>query len=88
MFVSDDGVCEVLGNHDDYRKMKCTCIAWNPLGKCKHVKHMRKAMDENGGILNVSLPESATEEEVDAAMYSVDNFRALMVKYGKIEYIP
>lgn len=88
LYVSDDGVCEVLGNHDDYRKMRCTCSAWNPMGKCKHVKHMRKTMDENGGMLNVSIPETATEDEIDAARVSADNFRELMIKYGKIEYLP
>ncbi len=88
MFVSDDGVCEVLGNHDDYRKMRCTCAAWNPFAKCKHVRHMRKTMEDNGGVLNVSIPETATEEEIDAAMDSASNFRALLIKYSKIEYIP
>lgn len=88
LFLSDDGVCEVLGNHDDYRKMKCTCAAYTAMTKCKHVKHMRKTMDDNGGILNVSIPADAPEEDVEGAMGDTEQFRSFMLKYGKIEYLP
>lgn len=88
LFISDDGVCEVLGHVDDYRKLKCTCNSYSPVGKCKHVKFMRKYMDENEGTLQLTIPERATDDEIDDAMTDHDEFRRFLIKYGKVEYLP
>lgn len=88
LFLSDEGACEVLGHADDYRKLRCTCSAYGPVAKCKHVKFMRKFMDDNGGMMTLKIPEDATDDEIEFGMSSAEEFRKLVIKYGKIEYLP
>ena len=88
MFLLDDGVCEVLGHTDDYRKMRCTCSSYTPIGKCKHVKFSRKKMEETEGVLHLTIPPSVTDDEADSIMRTSESFREFVIKYGKVEYLP
>lgn len=88
LFVTDDGACEVLGHVDDYRKLRCTCLAFASSRRCKHTKYMKKYMEENDGQLKITVPKQATDEEVEFAMTSSERFRELVIKYGKVEYLP
>lgn len=87
-FVSDDGTYEVQGSHKDYRKMKCTCAEFNPLRRCKHVKYMRNHIEDNDGVFSLRIPDDVGDEEIDAVVNGETDFRDMLLRYGKVVYIP
>lgn len=87
-FVSDDGTCEVQGSHKNYRKMKCTCSDFNTLTRCKHVRYMRRYIDKNDGVFSLRIPDTVGDDEIDAVVNGDANFRDMLLKYGKVIYIP
>lgn len=87
-FVSDNGVFEVTGHQQDYRKMRCTCPDFSRLTRCKHVKFSREKIAEDDGVLSLKIPEDVTDEEMDAMVDGQIELRDLLLRYGKVVYIP
>lgn len=88
MFITEDGIAEVLGHVEDYRKLRCTCPQFVSSSRsCRHTKFTRKYLDENDGNMKLTLPPEASDDEVFDAMADTDKFREMVIKYGKVEYI-
>jgi hypothetical protein len=87
-FVSDTGACEVQGNKDDYRKMKCTCSKFNWVTRCKHVKYVRNHIKFNKGVFSINISENESDEDLDAVLSGDFDFRDILLKYGKVVYLP
>jgi hypothetical protein len=87
LFLDDVGVAEVEADADNYQTMKCSCPVFSRTKKCKHVRHVRKHMDEHDGTYSIQIPEDVPEEVVTAAMLTKESFRELIVKYSIIEVI-
>jgi catalase len=95
-FVSDTGACEVQGNKDDYRKMRCTCSKFNWITRCKHVKYVRNHIKVNKGIFSIDISEHVSvdlsdedsNDELDTILSGNFEFRDILLKYGKVVYLP
>jgi hypothetical protein len=87
LFLSEEGVCEVEADADDYSRMKCSCPGFSKVKRCAHTKHVKKRIEDNNGVYSIRLPEDLTEEELAEAMESSESFRQLIVRYAKIEVL-
>lgn len=87
VFLSDDGVFEVEADAEDYTRMRCTCSPFKSGKKCRHTKHVKKRIDDNGGTYSIMLPEDVSDDEVEAAMETAESFRNLIIKYAKVEVL-
>ena len=85
-FISLNGVCEVQADDSEKKKLRCTCIDFNLLAKCKHTKFVREKIGETGSY-TIKLAEDAEEETIVAAMEDPDMFRDFLLHYSKIESI-
>ena len=88
LFLSDDGVHEVEATSDDYRKMRCTCSVYKTGKRCKHIRFIRRHVEDNDGNYSIYIPEHLTEGELDEALESPETFRELLIHYSRIEVIP
>ena len=87
IFLADEGVFEVEADADDYTRMRCSCPAANGPRKCKHIKLIRKRIDENDGTYRIQIPSDVTDEMVIEAAEDPELFRELMLHYSKIEVL-
>lgn len=87
-FVSDDGTFEVEASNKNYRRMKCNCTDFNKFLGCKHVKYVRQYIDENDGMFSVKMPDDMSDSELEDVINGDTNFRDILLKYGKVVYLP
>lgn len=87
VFLSEDGVFEVEANSDDYRKMRCNCSGFFSSKKCRHTKHIRKRIEDNGGTYSILLPDDLSDDAVEEAMSSSESFRDLIIHHAKVEVL-
>lgn len=86
-FVSDTGACEVQGRHNNHRKLRCTCQDFNPITRCKHIKYVRNSIKSNDGVFSIDIIDNGSEE-LDKLMTGEIDFRELLLRYGKVVYLP
>lgn len=87
IFLSDDGVFEVEADAEDYAKMRCTCPVSAGSRRCKHIKLVRKRINENDGTYRIQIPNDISDEAIMEAMEDPDMFRELIIHHSKIEVI-
>jgi hypothetical protein len=85
-FISEEGVCEVRADFHDYSKMECTCSSWNSRRKCKHVRFVKKAIENNDGYFSIKLDAEA--EDVIEESDGPEAFRKMLLKYATVEVLP
>lgn len=85
LFISENGVCEVQVDSNNVKSVKCNCKGSMTAGRCAHIKHVRKIMDENNGNYTISVPEGIDDADAIAAMADATAFRNFVIKYGKVE---
>jgi hypothetical protein len=49
---------------------------------------MRRYIDKNDGVFSLRIPDTVTDDEIDAVVNGDANFRDMLLKYGKVIYIP
>lgn len=81
-FVGDSGVEEVVSAGKEFY---CTCAGFQSRKKCKHVNWCQQKLTEAG--FPVTLIRHAKKEELELSRESEEEFRKLLLKYGKIEAI-
>lgn len=87
-FINQEGITsEVYIDNANPAKIKCTCITFSKIARCKHVKFIRDKMEENEGVLNVVFPAEADDDEIEHSKEDLELFRKLILKYGKIELL-
>lgn len=77
------GIFEVSG--DDSGELFCTCPGFRGRGTCKHSRFVKARMDSNDGNYPLEISSKATEDEAKKAKRSAEDFRAFIIKYGRIE---
>jgi hypothetical protein len=87
MFIGDDGVCEVQVDSDNHSKARCTCPNFMRIGKCKHVRHVKRQMEDNNGHYTVVVPDRISDEEASEAMRSPEDFRSFLIKHARVEVL-
>jgi hypothetical protein len=87
LFLEDYGVVEVEVDQENHNKARCTCQGFQRLAKCKHIKFVKDAMEENDGHYSIQIPVDVDENIAIAAMKSAESFRDFVIKYGKVEVI-
>jgi hypothetical protein len=85
-FISEEGVCEVKADFHDYNLMECTCSSWSSRKKCKHIKFVKKAIEENNGYFSIKLDASA--EDTLGEEDGPEEFRKMLLKYATVEVLP
>lgn len=87
MFLEENGVFEVELDAENSKKVRCSCPSFKNSARCKHTRHVRKRIEENGGNYSVQIDVSISDEETTLAMASKDTFREFIIKYAKVEVI-
>ena len=87
IFLEDDGVYELEADSEDYKKMRCNCSVYKLGRRCKHMRHVRRRIEENGGTYAIQIPSDVNDNEVIAAMKDRELFRTFVINNAKIEVI-
>lgn len=87
LFLGDEGISEVSFATHDKRKLRCTCLGFSSIGKCKHTRFVKACLDKPEGNYAIQIPYDIPEEEADIAMETEEAWREFILKYGKVETI-
>ena len=87
LFLEDDGVHEVEADSEDYQKMRCTCPMYKSGRRCKHMRYVRKRLEENGGTYSIQIPADVADDVVISAIKDPVVFRQFIIDHAKIEVI-
>jgi hypothetical protein len=88
IFLSDDFVCEVQVDTDNHKKMRCSCPIFSRVGRCKHVRFVKNAAENNSGHYSIMVTgDDATEEAVIEASKDSKKFRDFIIKHAVIEVL-
>jgi hypothetical protein len=68
--------------------MKCTCQDFNPITRCKHVKYVRNHIKVNKGVFSIDISDEGSDEDIDAVINGDLDFREILLRYGKVVYLP
>jgi hypothetical protein len=71
----------------DTKKLFCTCPGFSGRSYCKHVQFVKARTDSDNQTYPMELSSEATDEEISAAECSIDGFRELVIRHGKIEIL-
>lgn len=80
-FIALSGVSEVQVS--DSNEMRCTCDGFKSRKKCKHIVFCMNESDDNL-IYPIKIHEETPQEFIDKAKKSPEEFRNLLLKYGRI----
>jgi hypothetical protein len=83
-FLDDEGVAEVEVDQDSGAKVRCDCLQFGRMARCKHSKYVKEAMAENEGHYALEIPVHVDDEEALVAMVDATAFRTFVMKYGKV----
>lgn len=86
-FLGEDGVSEVQMDHENRKKVRCSCALFQKRGGCQHAQIVRKEMEDNMGHYTITVPEEVDEDEAFNALSDPDNFRDFILKYGKVKVL-
>ena len=70
---------------DQYKNLLCNCPGFKVKKSCKHVALVESRISKNNGVYQFDFSERVTAAELREAMKSQETFRALVIKFGKIE---
>jgi hypothetical protein len=87
VFLSPDGVFEVEVDNDNHAKARCNCPMFRASAKCKHVRYVRRRMEENDGHYSILIPYEISEDEALSAMQTSQDFRAFVLRHARVEVI-
>lgn len=87
LFLSNEGVSEVEIDHENHVKLRCNCVEFNKVARCKHVRYVKEAMKQNDGHYAIEIPEAIDDAEALVAMLNAETFRNFVVKYGKVKVL-
>lgn len=88
IFLSDDFICEVQVDSDNHKKMRCNCPVFSRVGRCKHVKFVKNAAEQNDGTYSITvIGDDATQEAVNEAVKDSKKFRDFIIKHAAIEVL-
>lgn len=80
-FVSLNGISEVqISNNNN---MRCTCEGFKIRKKCKHVVFCLNETNDDF-VYPIKIAEATPQEYIDRAKTSAEEFRNLLLKYGRI----
>lgn len=68
-------------------ELRCNCRTFKTRFVCRHVRHVQENMDENGGDYAVYFPKDVTEEDLEKANQTSEDFRKFVIEKGKIEVL-
>lgn len=86
-FLGEDGISEVEIDHENRKKVRCSCAGFAKRGGCAHASVVRKEMEENFGHYTISVPDTVDDDEAFDALADPDNFREFILKYGKVKVL-
>ena len=72
-------------NTDENKDLSCTCPAFGIKSSCKHTRLVSRRIKENKGVYPFFWSEKINHDEVTKALNSEQDFRDLVIKYGKVE---
>lgn len=87
LFLDPDGIAEVEVDADKNSRVRCTCVSFSRVARCKHVKFVKEKMSGNDGHYAIQIPVHIDEFEAVQAIKTSEGFRNFVLKYGKIEVI-
>lgn len=82
-FLDDSGVYEVEADADDYQLMRCTCEPFAQSRRCKHVKYIKRSIDENNGLYAIKVGSEVDDDTMATAIADPKLFREFVIKYAK-----
>jgi hypothetical protein len=82
-FLGLTGVEEV--STDTEANLSCTCDGFKQRKKCKHVTWCESGLER--GVFPIQVDKATPDSAIKKAKESDDEFRNLLMKYGKIEVI-
>lgn len=80
-FVSLTGISEVQISSKN--SMRCSCEGYNVRKKCKHIVFCLNEVNADL-VYPIKIAESTPQEYIDRAKTSAEDFRTLLLKYGRI----
>jgi hypothetical protein len=87
VFLDEDGVCEVDVDSENNTKVRCSCMAFSRLARCKHAKFVKDKMSNNNGHYAIQIPVNVDDALAAEAIKTSEGFREFVIKYGKVEVI-
>jgi len=78
------GVFEVQVSSHNSKKLACSCNAYSTSSKCKHVRYVKNAMDNNHGHYAIQIPASAADDSQIDNIDTAEDWRNFVVKYAKV----
>ena len=86
-FLDEEGISEVEIDHENRKKVRCTCNLFQKRGGCPHSQLVRREMDANFGHYTISVPDYVEEAEAFEALSDPDSFRDFILKYGRVKVL-
>jgi hypothetical protein len=77
------GIFEV--STDPEKNLTCNCPGYKVKRSCKHIDLVASRIKESNGLYPFDFYEKVTTAEIREAMKSEEDFRAFIIKYGKVE---
>lgn len=82
-FLGLTGVEEVTTDKD--ANLYCTCEGFKQRHKCKHITWCEMGLAN--GVFPIQVDKATPDSAIKKAKESDDEFRNLLIKYGKVEVI-
>lgn len=76
------GVFEVQVSNTNSKKLSCSCNTYANSSKCRHIRYVKNAMDNNSGHYAIQIPATATEDARDIS--TAEEWRNFVVKHAKV----
>ena len=80
-FISLNGISEVQVSSTNV--LRCSCDGYKTRKKCKHIVFCLNESDDNL-VYPIKIHEETPQEFIDKAKTSPEEFRNLLLKYGRI----
>ena len=77
------GIFEV--SSDSNKNLLCTCPGFASKSSCKHTALIESRIQKNNGVYQFDFSTKVSKEELATAMLTEQDFRNLVLKYGKVE---
>jgi DNA gyrase/topoisomerase IV subunit B len=87
LFLTKDYVAEVEVNATNSKEIRCNCKGFKGLGRCNHIKYVKKHMQTNDGHYTIQIPREVDEDLAEMAMSDSEMFRQFIIDYAKVEVL-
>ena len=78
------GVFEVQVSSHNSKKLICSCNDYSTSAKCRHVRYVKTAMDNNNGHYAIQIPASAADDGEIESINTAEDWRNFVVKHAKV----